>query len=273
MVGIRSFGQGARVLQGAVEHPDRTDPAAPEVTDGELGHPAGADHDRPPPGDPAQRFVRQIRSDRDVRVGRRAESRLLAHPAAGAHRRMEHGGEGRSRRFLRFGAAEGLTHLALDLRLAEDHRVQTRRDREQVVGRVALPVRVQRVGELLVFDASRLDEHTLEREEAGVVARDVPVGLDAVAGRQDHDLVEPVEVVRVLIGLRQVGVIEGQPLEQLDGRTAERDTEAEDPHGRYGSGPCRALVPATSASRSVAERRDRPTRSPTSRAFASVTGP
>jgi nitrate reductase beta subunit len=138
--------------------------------------------------------------------------------------------------------------------------------------RVALPVRVQRIGHLLVFDAPRLDEHALERDEPGVVARDVAVRLDAVARRQDHHLVEPVEVLRVAVRLRQVGVVEGQPLEQLDGRTAERDTEAEDPHGRYGSGPCRTAVPATWASLSVAARRDLRTRSPTSRASAWATG-
>ena len=188
VVGIRSFGQGARVLQGAVEHPDRTDLAAPEVTDGELGHPAGADHDRPPPGDPAQRFVRQIRSDRDIRVGRApsAVSWRTRRPArTAAWNTVASVGPAASSASARRRASRTWRWICVSPR---HHRVQTRRDREQVVGRVALPVRVQRVGELLVFDASRLDEHTLEREEAGVVARDVPVGLDAVAGRQDHDL-------------------------------------------------------------------------------------
>ena len=273
VVCVRPLREGPRMLERAVEDPDRAHAATAEVMDGELGHPSGADHDRPPSGDPTQRLVRQVRADRDVRVRRGAEARLLPYPAAGAHGRVEHGIEHRTGRALGFGPAERLTHLPLDLRLTEDHRIQTRGHREQVVGGVALPVRVQRIGQLLVFDAPRLDEDALECDEPGVVAPDVAVGLDAVARRKDHHLVEPIEVLRVEIRLRQVGVVEGQPLEQLDGRTAERDTEAEDPHGRYGSGPCRTGVPATWASPSVAASRDGRTRSPTLRAFAWATGP
>ena len=49
----------------------------------------------------------------------------------------------------------GLADLRRDLRLAEDHRVQPGRHREQVLGGVLLPVRVQRLGELVQVDAAR----------------------------------------------------------------------------------------------------------------------
>ena len=64
-----------------------------------------------------------------------------------------------------------------------------------------------------------------------MVARDLPVDLDPVAGRQDHRLVEALEPGRVFVGLREVVVVEGEPFEQLDRRATERDAESEDPHG------------------------------------------
>src|SRR5207237_10627438 len=103
----------------AGEGPARADPATPEVAAADLGHPSGADHDRPPSGDPAQRLVRQVRSDRDVRIRRSAEARLLPYPSARAHGRMERGVERRTGRTLGFGPAERLPPLTLDLRLGQ----------------------------------------------------------------------------------------------------------------------------------------------------------
>ena len=96
---------------------------------------------------------------------------------------------------------------------------------------VPLPVRVQRVGDGVWVHVSRLQEHPLQRQEAGVIGRDAAVHLDPVAGRQDDHLVEAVEVRGVVVRLRQVGVVERQELQELDRRPTERHSQAEDPHG------------------------------------------
>ena len=84
------------------------------------------------------------------------------------------------------------------------------------------------------FEAGAVDfvSKPFQREEPGMEARDVPVDLDAVAGRQDHGLVDPFEVLEAPIGLREVVVGEREPLQQLDRRATERDPEGEDGHGR-----------------------------------------
>ena len=73
-----------------------------------------------------------------------------------------------------------------DLALAEHHRVEPGRDREQVLGGVVLPVRDSGLGELVELHPARLGEQALQRQEPRVVVRDLPVDLDPVAGGQDR---------------------------------------------------------------------------------------
>jgi hypothetical protein len=93
-----------------------------------------------------------------------------------------------------------------------------------VVGGIAVPVRVERVGDRVRLHVACLEQHPLQREETGVVRGDAPVHLDAVARREDDDLVDPLQVPGVVVGLRQVGIIERQELQELDGRATERDS-------------------------------------------------
>jgi hypothetical protein len=108
-----------------------------------------------------------------------------------------------------------LLHLAEDLRLADHHGVEARRDPEEMADRVPPDVRVE------VRAERRLDHAVLAREvrgecrAEGVGARPAGDDLDAVAGRDDGALHhalhghEPAE--RVLV----VPVLERQPLAQL----------------------------------------------------------
>ena len=64
-----------------------------------------------------------------------------------------------------------------------------------------------------------------------MVAGDAAVDLDPVARGQDHGLVEALELGDALVGLREVVVAEGEPLQQLDRRATERDPEGQDAHG------------------------------------------
>ena len=89
----------------------------------------------------------------------------------GARRRVEEAGERGTGGALALGPPQRLAHLCVDLRLAEDHRVEASGDGEQVVGGVLLPVGVQGLGQFLGRDAPGLGEQPLQRQEPGVVAR------------------------------------------------------------------------------------------------------
>jgi hypothetical protein len=87
---------------------------------------------------------------------------------------VEEPGQLGSRGLLALRPAQRLAHLRLDLRLTEHQRVETGRDREQVIGGVALPVRVQRLGQFLRGDTARLDQEALQRQEPRVIGRHSP---------------------------------------------------------------------------------------------------
>ena len=184
------------------------------------------------PASPADRFVGEVGTHRDEGVGRRPDRRLLPHAPAGACGSVEERGQRRRAGAFGAGTPHRLAHLRLDLRLAEHHGVEPARDGEQVLGGVAFPMGVQGLGELFGRDLPGLGQQSLQREESGVIARDVAVDLDPVAGREHHRTVDAVEVLRDPVGLGQVVVGEREPFQQLDRCTTEGDPEGEDRHGR-----------------------------------------
>ena len=198
---------------------------------GQRGHLAGAHHDHTPMLEAVERLGGEVGAERHEGVWRLAERGLLANATTRAPRRVEHAGEHRPGGALPLGAPQRLTNLRVDLCLAEHHRVEPRRDLEQMVGGVTLPVGVQRVGELLGGDAARLAEHAFQGQEPGVVRRDVPEDLDPVARREDHRLLDRRLVERGEVPLRQVVVGEREPLQQLDRCATEGNAESEDAHG------------------------------------------
>ena len=128
------------------------------------------------------------------------------------------------------GLAEGVPHLAQDLRLAEDHGIQPGRDLEKVLRRVVLVVGVERLRELLRRDLTGLGEDPLQREESRVIRADPRVDLDAVAGREDDGLVDLGLVHERAIGLGEIVGDEGQALQELHPGSPVRHAEREDRH-------------------------------------------
>ena len=196
----------------------------------ERGHPAGADDHDGAALETLERGGGQRGAEGDVGIRRRTDRGLLPHAATGARRGVEQARQVGAGSVLAVGSPQRLAHLRLDLRLTEYQRVEPRRDREQVIGGVALPVRVQRLGQFLRGDTARLDQEALQRQEPRVIGRHASVHLDPVAGGQDHDLVELLEVAGAPVRLREVFVAERQSIQQVDGRTTERDAEAQDAH-------------------------------------------
>ena len=182
--------------------------AGGEVARRELADPARSDeHDLAP-----LQIAEDLRRERGR--GRRHRGRALADRGLGAHelaeleRLAKHPVEQRPGR----GGVERRAHLAEDLALARDQRVEPGGDAEEVQRRRVV---VHAVGDR----AQRLAGELLERlERAGaVVAREVDLG--AVAGREADGVAEPAGEGR--------GPLERQrdALAQLDRRDVMRDAD------------------------------------------------
>ena len=123
-----SLGEPDRAVVVAVGDEDRLDPARGERPRGQLGGLAGADQQHPALGEVAERSLGELdrdRGDRDAASREIAVSR--ARPLAGRERAAEEAVEDGAGRALDQRQLVGALDLALDLGLAEDHRVEARR--------------------------------------------------------------------------------------------------------------------------------------------------
>src|SRR5262249_28987741 len=121
--------------------------------------------------------------------------------------------------------------LAEDLRLTEDHRVETRRDAEEMThGRVPAS-RQRRLPEEAAVHAMEPREESRERIEI-VLALGDAVDLGAVARRDDRRLREdPLLVERAQRLARLLGR-EREPLPQVEGRAAVVPADEDEVHER-----------------------------------------
>ena len=143
------FGQRARVLQRAVQDPDRPDASAAGGAS-RRARPSRRRRSRPSAARrarPAPRPRDRCRARRTRRAPRRATS-----PGGPGGRRASPRGTGRSSAgpaaSSASATAERLAHLRRGSASRRAPSSRARRDREQVVGRVALPVGVEGLGEL-----------------------------------------------------------------------------------------------------------------------------
>ena len=129
---------------------DERDPraAVSERASGQLAHLAGADDDPLAAGQVAEQLAGEHHADgREAQLAL-ADRRLGAHPLAGGERGLEQVVGERSDGLARERRVVGALDLTLDLRLADDHRLEPGGDAVQVAGGVAVAVRVDRAGEL-----------------------------------------------------------------------------------------------------------------------------
>ena len=112
---------------------------------GELTHASGADDEHGLPGESAGELRRGPGGGLGKRDDVPRDGGLGARPLADAQRALEQRGQRVPRRALVGGRAKRLAHLSENLRLADDHRVGSRRDVEQVVDGRGVVVGVQPV--------------------------------------------------------------------------------------------------------------------------------
>ena len=132
-----ALGQPDRAVVVAVGDEDGADAAGDQGAGDQLGGLAGADHQHPALGEVAERAPRQLDRDRGDRDPLLADPGLLAGAAAGAEGAAEEAVEDRPGGALDHRQLVGAFDLALDLGLADDHRVEPGGHPQQVARRLA----------------------------------------------------------------------------------------------------------------------------------------
>jgi hypothetical protein len=131
---------------------------------------------------------------------------------------------------LGLGGGERLPDLAEDLGLADDHRVEPGRDREQVPDGALVVVVVQVPGDVLGVEVGELGEEAPDLDRPAVEPADRRVDLHPVAGGQDDALVDPVLAQQVVERLRPPLRVEREPLEELERSAAEASADDVERH-------------------------------------------
>jgi hypothetical protein len=190
--------------------------ASGEARRGELRDAPGADDEHATAAELSEDLLGERRRSRADRRGRLADRRLRADALPDLQRLAKRVVEQRAR----LHRLERVAHLAEDLALTGDERVQAGRDAEEVDGGRLVVQPVDDGLQLVPRDA-------LERGERPFVRVVGDVDLGAVARREAHGIAE---VPRELRGfLRR----ERDTLAQLDGRDVVRDADERDAHAKW----------------------------------------
>ena len=223
--------QRNRALERAGGDHHAADALGLQMARGELAHRPGADQHRGLVVELLEDRPREVDGRRRDRHGFAGNARLRAHALRDGERAvedsMQHGsGRAGERRLLVM-----VLHLAEDLRLADDHRVEARGDAEQMPHALASGVRVEMRRELRVrhvaLGGEELADPRLETARAGVLG-DARDDLDAVARRDDRRLVHAVETGETRERRLQVDLRERETLPHCDRRGAVAQADDED---------------------------------------------
>ena len=110
----------------------------------------------------------------------------------------------------------GLSYLPEDLALAHDHGVETGRDREEMADGSFVVIRVEQVGEIVGRRTRIVGEERAHVTDGGMEVRAARVHLGAVA-RREHDGFAHMRPRHERVQrLRQIGLAEGHPLEEIE---------------------------------------------------------
>ncbi len=189
---VETLGEADRPVVVAVGDEDAGGTAGDQGLGDQLGGLAGADHQHPLLTEVAKRAPGKPDSHRGDRDPLLADRGLLAHPAAGSESAAEETVEDRPGGALDQRQLVGAFDLALDLGLADDHRVEPGGDLEKVVGRVARAQRVEVAEQLGGADLRLPGEHAQRRRLGFDWVGDDQVELGSIASRYGRRLVDAV---------------------------------------------------------------------------------
>ena len=241
---LEQAGHLSRALVGAVGDEDVGHAGAVQVLRREFGHlPRPNDHDALA-GQRAEDLARQF--DRRVTDRNRVfpDAGLGAHALGDAEGARQDGIEKAADRAVGFGCRVGALDLAQDLRLADHHGIETRRNPKQVMNRLLVGQVVKMRGDLTERDAPALAQKAVHRGLVPVLRGDGD--LDAVAGGENHALGDAVAAHQAAQGRRERVGIERQLLPHFHGRRFVIDPGDQESHRlkRLFSPVCAAQVMA-----------------------------
>ena len=254
---VEALGQPDRAVVVAVGDEDGADAAGDQGPGDQLGGLAGADDQHPAVGEVAERPPRQLDRDRGNRDALLADPGLLAGAAAGGEGAAEEAVEDRPGAALDQGQLVGAFDLALDLGLADDHRVEPGGDPQQVAGGLDRAQRVEVAEQLGRADLRLAGEHAqcgrLGLDRVG----DDQVELGAVAGRDRRRLVDPGRGGQLAQGADGAALGQREPLAQVQRRGLVGDAEREQLRHQAltSSGAGAAFSPAARVSAKLASSR------------------
>jgi hypothetical protein len=185
---------------------------------GQLAGLASADHDDRPAAEVPEQPLRQLDRDRGQAALQARDRGFRAHAPAGVQRRREQAiaeraaGPGLARVLVR------AANLALDLVLADDHRLKARGDPVEVARRVAVAHRVGHLRELLGRDLRLRGEAAQQRVLCGRATVEDGVDLGAVAARDRDRLADPGLAAEAGRKARGLALGQRDPLAQRDRR-------------------------------------------------------
>ena len=189
----RVLGMGAR----AIGDPDVLDTARTQRRRESGTHLPGADHEHLRTVEHAEVLSRDGDRGRRDRHRVSGDAGLGSDPLPRLNRVPEQTRE-LWRRALAHRGLPRLAHLAEDLALAHDHRVEAGGDREEVRDRGFVVIRVEQVGEVLGRGARVARQERAHVADRGVEVRAPRVDLGAVA-RREHDHLEQVLARRQVV--------------------------------------------------------------------------
>jgi hypothetical protein len=219
----------ARPVHVSVRHEQPADFLGREVRRKQLDRNAGADEQGGVPGEVREELLREVNGRRGD--GNRVGADLGVRPHLLGHRKgvLQEPGQLLARRAGLLGLAVSLFQLAQDLRFAEHHGVEPTGHAKDMPNRFLALQREQGVGKTLV-QVAVIVQPVLQALAAAI--RSHHVEFRAVAGREQHRLVDALDVRQARQGLADLVTREDHLLANFDRCRVMVQPEYLQPHSR-----------------------------------------
>ena len=224
---VEAVGEADRAVVVAVGDEDRLDALGGERAGGQLRGLAGADDEHAAVLEVADRPLRELDRDRGDRHRPLRDPGLRAGALAGPERGAEDPVEDRAGRALDQGELVGALDLALDLGLADDHRVESGGDPEEVLGGLGAAQRVEVADEVGRLRLGLAREQPERRRLGADRVGGVDVDLGPVAGRDRGRLGDLVALDELVEDADGAALGEREALAELERSGLVRDAEGQ----------------------------------------------